>query len=48
MNREFRTLVVPHINSTMHWQDLIDMAMNFDEARQHLTLPRNSDNYQRN
>ena len=32
MDPELRSLVTPHINSTMHCQDLIDMSMKFDEA----------------
>ena len=45
MDPELRTLVTPHINSTMHWQDLIDIAMKFDEAQRHSKQTRNSDNY---
>ena len=48
MDPELRTLVTPHIHSTMLWQDLIDMAMKFDEARRHSKQTGNSDNYQRN
>ena len=47
MDSELRTLVIRHINATMHWQDLIDIAMKFDEARRHSKQTRNSDYYQR-
>ena len=48
MDPELRNLVTPHINSTMLWQDVIDMSMKFDEARGHSKQTRNSENYQRN
>ena len=48
MDPELRTLVTPHINSTMLWQHPIDIAMKFDEARRHSKQTRNSDKYQRN
>ena len=48
MDPELRTLITPHINAAMQWQDLIDMVMKFDEARRHSKHTRNSYNYQRN
>ena len=48
MDPELRTIVTPHINATMHWQDLIGMAMKFDKGRRYSKQTRNSDNYQCN
>ena len=33
MDQELLTLVSPHITVDMHWNDIVDMAMKFDEGR---------------
>jgi len=33
MDQDLHTLVTPHINKDMHWTDIVDMAMKFDEGR---------------
>ena len=33
MDQELLTLVLPHITVDMHWNDIVDMVMKFDEGR---------------
>ena len=33
MDQELLTLVLPHITVNMHWNDIVDIVMKFDEGR---------------